>query len=278
MCCSYLISFVQKFHIKPNYLREISDYCQSIGIDFSSTPYSEEEVDFLVDKCNVPFIKIASMEINNYDFLRYIANKKIPMILSTGMAEKQEVEKAVKVIEETGNNQLIILHCISIYPAPPETINLKNISWLKDEFKQYPIGFSDHTLGGEVACGAIALGATVIEKHFTLDKSKMGMDNNMAIEPSEMKALTSACKNVFIALGSPKRIVLDIEYKQRENMRRSVVAAKDLKKGSVISRKDLVLKRPGTGITADKIEEIIGCKLNQDVLGDTLILEDYIEK
>lgn len=269
---------VQKFSIKPDDLREISDYCQSIGIDFSSTPYSEEEVDFLVDKCNVPFIKIASMEINNYDFLRYIANKKIPMILSTGMAEKQEVEKAVKVIEETGNNQLIILHCISIYPAPPETINLKNISWLKDEFKQYPIGFSDHTLGYEVACGAIALGATVIEKHFTLDKSKMGMDNNMAIEPSEMKALTSACKNVFIALGSPERIVLDIEYKQRENMRRSVVAAKDLKKGSVISRKDLVLKRPGTGITADKIEEIIGCKLNQDVLGDTLILEDYIEK
>lgn len=269
---------VQKFSIKPDDLREISDYCQSIGIDFSSTPYSEEEVDFLVDQCNVPFIKIASMEINNYDFLRYIANKKIPMILSTGMAEKQEVEKAVKVIEETGNNQLIILHCISIYPAPPETINLKNISWLKDEFKQYPIGFSDHTLGFEVACGAIALGATVIEKHFTLDKSKMGMDNNMAIEPSEMKALTSACKNVFIALGSPERIVLDIEYKQRENMRRSVVAAKDLKKGSVISRKDLVLKRPGTGITADKIEEIIGCKLNQDVLGDTLILEDYIEK
>ena len=264
---------VQKFSIKPDDLKNISNYCKSINIDFSSTPYSEEEVDFLVNECNVPFIKIASMEINNYDFLRYIANKNLPMILSTGMADKEEVEQAVKVIEETGNQQLILLHCISIYPAQPNTINLKNISWLKEEFINYPVGFSDHTLGFEVACGAIAIGACVIEKHFTLDKTKMGMDNNMAIEPEEMKNLTSACKNVYIAMGTKKRIVLDAEYKQRENMRRSVVASKDLKEGTVLTKNDLCLKRPGIGIPANKIDILIGKILNKDILADTLILE-----
>lgn len=268
---------VQKFSIKPNDLEEIASYCKCINIDFSSTPYSKEEVDFLVNNCDVPFIKIASMEINNYDFLKYIANKNIPMILSTGMAEQEEVVKAVKTIEETGNKQLAILHCISIYPAPLETINLKNIIWLQEEFKNYPIGFSDHTTGSEVASGAIALGASIIEKHFTLDKTKMGMDNNMAIEPQEMQHLTTTCKNVFTALGTKERIVLDAEYKQRANMRRSVVATKDLKKGTVLTKTDLCLKRPGNGISASQIKDLIGQKLNKDILADTLILEADIE-
>lgn len=264
---------VQKFSITPKDLKDIAQYCKSIDIDFSSTPYSNEEVDFLVEECNAPFIKIASMEINNYDFLRYIANKGIPMILSTGMADKEEVENAVKAIESVGNKQLIILHCISIYPAQPETINLKNITWLQEEFSNYPIGFSDHTLGTEVACGAIALGACVIEKHFTLDKSKMGMDNNMAIEPDEMTKLTNDCKNVFIALGTKERIVLDVEYQQRENMRRSVVASRNLSKGTVLTKKDLLLKRPGNGIPANKIDSVIGRELLNDIQADTLILE-----
>mgnify|MGYP002518537277 CR=1 FL=1 len=268
---------VQKFSITPKDLKDIALYCKSIDIDFSSTPYSNEEVDFLVEECNAPFIKIASMEINNYDFLRYIANKGIPMILSTGMADKEEVENAVKVIESAGNKQLIILHCISIYPAQPETINLKNITWLQEEFSNYPIGFSDHTLGTEISCGAIALGACVIEKHFTLDKSKMGMDNNMAVEPDEMTKLTNDCKNVFIALGTKKRVVLDIEYKQRENMRRSVVASRNLSKETVLTKKDLLLKRPGNGIPASKIDSVIGRKLLNDIQTDTLILETDLQ-
>lgn len=264
---------VQKFSIMPSNLKDIAKYCQSINIDFSSTPYSNEEVDFLVEECDVPFIKIASMEIDNYDFLSYIASKGIPMILSTGMADKVEVENAVRVIEKVGNKQLVLLHCISIYPAQPETINLKNITWLKEEFSNYPIGFSDHTLGTEVACGAIALGACVIEKHFTLDKYKMGMDNNMAIEPNEMKKLTSECKNVFVALGTTKRIVLDIEYKQRKNMRRSVIAAKNLSKGMVLKKDDLTLKRPGNGIPASRIDNVVGRELLNNIEADTLILE-----
>lgn len=263
---------VQKFAIKPSDLKDLAEYCKSINIDFSSTPYSNLEVDFLANELNAPFIKIASMEINNYDFLRYIAAKNLPMILSTGMAEKSEVEKAVEVIENTGNKQLILLHCISIYPAPFETINLRNILWLKEAFKGYPVGFSDHTLGTCVACGAIALGACVVEKHFTLDKSKMGMDNNMAIEPDEMAQLVKDCKSVFKALGTKERIILDAEYKQRENMRRSVIATRNLATGTRLKREDLGLKRPGSGISAADIESLVGRELKRDIEADCLIL------
>lgn len=267
---------VQKFSLQPEDLKEIALYCKNIGIAFSSTPYSPQEVDFLAEECKAPFIKIASMEINNHEFLKYISNKKLPVILSTGMAEKEEVEKAVKTIESTGNKNIVILHCISIYPAKPETINLNNIKWLKDEFKNYPIGFSDHTLGTETATGAIALGASVIEKHLTLDKTKMGMDNNMAIEPDEMKILTQNCTNVYKALGSYERVVSEAEYKQRDNMRRSIVAAKDLKANHIIKKEDLTLKRPGYGISADKTEYLIGKKLLKDIEADTLISEGDI--
>ena len=262
---------VKKFAIPPEELKNIAIYCQEIGIGFSSTPYSNEEVDFLVDDCNVPFIKIASMEINNYDFLTYIAQKGIPIVLSTGMAEPNEVRKAVKTIEDAGNTQIIILHCISIYPAEPETIHLNNITWLKHEFSNYPIGFSDHTLGTEIACAAIALGANVIEKHLTLDSTKMGMDNNMAIEPDKMKVLVDNSTNVFLALGSYDRIVSEAEYTQREKMRRSVIASQDLCAGTIISKKDLILKRPGSGIPADKVESLVGKKLLNDISFDTLI-------
>lgn len=265
---------VQKFSISPEDLKDIALYCKEIGIAFSSTPYCEAEVDFLVDECQAPFIKIASMEINNYDYLQYIAKKGVPVVLSTGMAEADEVRKAVKVIENAGNTQIILLHCISIYPAAPETIHLNNILWLKEEFPEYPIGFSDHTLGTEISAGAVALGACVIEKHFTLDKGKMGMDNNMAIEPAEMSQLTQNCVNVYKALGSRERIVSEAEYKQRENMRRSVVAAHDLKAGCILTKNDLILKRPGTGIPADKIDSVTGKKLNKDVEFDTLIFEE----
>ena len=181
---------VTKFSLSQDELLEMAKYCKELGIGFSSTPYSEPEVDFLADECEVPFIKIASMEVNNYPFLTYIAKKKLPIVLSTGMAEIEEVKKAVQVIEEAGNKQICLLHCISIYPADPETINLNNIKMLRDLFPDYPIGFSDHTLGWEIACAAVAMGSALIEKHITLDKTKMGMDNNMAIEPDEMKALS----------------------------------------------------------------------------------------
>ena len=269
--------FVKGFSFSEEQLEELALYCKKIGISFSSTPYSNSEVDFLVDKCKVPFVKVASMDLNNHIFLDYIGKKGVPIILSTGMGDMQEIREAIKVLEKTGNKNICILHCISIYPPEISTIRLNNILGLREEFPNYPIGFSDHSIGIEIPVASIALGACLIEKHFTLDKSKIGMDNQVATEPDEMKTLVQSCNNVQLALGSKERIVLEEELKKRKEMRRSVVANKDLKAGDIIKLEDLDVKRPGTGIAADKIFELVGKKLGKDVDKDSVIFEGDCE-
>jgi len=267
---------INKFALNDDEMTEVAKYCKEIGIDFSSTPYSNREVDFLINDCDAAFIKIASMELNNHPYLEYIGKTGTPIILSTGMGELEEIKKAVKTIENTGNKNICILHCISIYPCETSTINLKNISGLIKEFPDYLIGYSDHSLGTEMASAAIALGACVIEKHFTLDSSKIGMDNQMASEPDEMTQMVQNCKNVQIALGSPNRTVLFDELEQRKNMRRSVIASKDLKAGSKISIADLDVKRPGTGIPPEEMKTLVGKTLNRDIEANTLIKKSDI--
>ncbi len=251
---------VAKFSLTPDQLLELSFYCKEAGIGFSATPYSREEVDFLVDKIDAPFIKIASMEINNLPFLRYIGEKGIPIVLSTGMSLIDEIRNAVEAIEETGNRNLCILHCVSVYPAPAEIINLNNMVMLQEEFPEYVIGYSDHTIGYEVAAASIALGAALVEKHFTLDNKKMGMDNNMATEPAEMKSLVNACHSVYSAMGARERVLLEGEEEQRLKMRRSLVATRDIEPGETIMMSDLEAKRPGDGIAPNRIKDIIGKK------------------
>lgn len=269
--------FVKGFSFSEEQLEELALYCKKIGISFSSTPYSNSEVDFLVDKCKVPFVKVASMDLNNHIFLDYIGKKGVPIILSTGMGDMQEIREAIKVLEKTGNKNICILHCISIYPPEISTIRLNNILGLREEFPNYPIGFSDHSIGIEIPVASIALGACLIEKHFTLDKSKIGMDNQVATEPDEMKTLVQSCNNVQLALGTKERIVLEEELKKRKEMRRSVVANKDLKAGDIIKLEYLDVKRPGTGIAADKIFELVGKKLGKDVDKDSVIFEGDCE-
>ncbi len=266
---------VKKFSMSEEALKEIAFFCLEVGISFASTPYAIKEVDILLE-CNVPFIKIASMEINNFAYLKYIAKTGSAIVLSTGMAEFDEIRKAVDVIKSNGNINLALLHCISIYPAAPSTIHLNNINMLREEFSDCVIGFSDHTLGTEISSAATALGAGVIEKHLTLDKSKMGMDNNMAIEPEEMKQLVNSCHNVYEAMGRYERIVSDDEYKQRTNMRRSVIARRSLQAGTILSLEDLGAKRPGDGIPVDKIESVVGKKLKRNIEGDYLIRPEDI--
>lgn len=268
--------FVDKFSLSSEQLRELAEYCEDCAIGFSSTPYSEEEVDFLVD-VNAPFIKVASMELNNPSFLRYIAQKGVPIVLSTGMGDIEEIERAVRVIEETGNRNVILLHCVSIYPAQETTINLNNIVGLRERFPSYPIGFSDHTLGDVMAVAATALGVAVIEKHLTLDKAKIGMDNQMAMEPEDLKGLCNKCRMTQLSMGSKERVVLSEEYEQRKNMRRSIVVTRDLVVGDVIQPGDLYAKRPGTGLSPELIPTIIGKKVVNAIEADTLINEnDYI--
>lgn len=269
--------FVRKLSLTPDQLKEMADYCGEKGIGFSSTPYSEEEVAFLAEECRVPFIKIASMEINNLGFLRYIGNKQLPVILSTGMAEMEEVERAVRALEETGNRQIILLHCVSIYPTKVETVNLNNILGLRERFPDYPVGFSDHTLGSAAAIAAVALGAAALEKHITLDSKKIGMDNQMAMEPGALRELVLDCRNIQLALGSKKRTVLPEEYTQRRNMRRSVIAVRDISEGEILKKEDLDVKRPGTGIPPERMEELIGRITKCKIEADTVIEESDLE-
>jgi len=267
--------FVDKFSLSSAQLKELAVYCKNKKISFSSTPYSEEEVDFLVDECQVPYIKIASMELNNYSFLRYIGSKQVPIVLSTGMSEIEEIRKAVHVLEESGMKQMVILHCVSIYPTIISTINLNNIWGLREEFPQYPIGFSDHTEGDAAAIAATALGVGLIEKHLTLDHTKVGMDNGMATEPEPFKNLVNKCRDIQIGMGNKQRVVLPQEYEQRKKMRRSIIVVRDLPAGTVLKRDDLYAKRPGTGISPEHIDELVGKTITRDIEADQLVrLED----
>ena len=268
---------VKGFSLAASDLKELAEHCREIGIDFSSTPYSKSEVDFMVEECAPAFIKIASMDINNRPFLKYIAGKKLPIVLSTGMATIEEIETAVQIIESEGNRDICILHCVSIYPVESSEVNLRNMIMLKEKFPYYNVGYSDHTLGCEVACAAVGLGANLIEKHFTLDSSVIGWDNQMATEPAEMMDLVKKCKSVYSAMGSYERVITDKEYEQRKKMRRSIIANRDLEMGHVIGEEDLDAKRPGTGIPIDSYREVIGRKLKRNVNKDELILEDFIE-
>ncbi len=268
---------VKKVSLSTEELKELSDYAKAVGIDFSSTPYSKEEVDYLADTIEAPFIKISSMEINNLKFLEYIGAKGKPIILSTGMSTLEEIKDAVLAIENTGNKEICILHCVSNYPAKAEEINLRNITMLKEAFPKYDVGYSDHTIGCEVAAAAVALGAKVIEKHFTLDNTKNGMDNSMATEPEEMKKLVTACHNVSSAMGSSERILSEIELNQASKMRRSLVTARELKRGDILTEADLEAKRPGNGIPPTKLTELIGHKITKDYPKGYLIKQEDID-
>ncbi len=262
---------IKKFSLSKAQLIEIKEFCDSQKIDFASTPYSREEVDFLIEQCHVPFIKISSMEINNIDYLAYIASKGKPMIMSTGMATFDEVASAVDTIRKSGNHQLAILHCVSVYPVEPEHVNLNNIVTLIEQYPDYTIGYSDHTQGYEVAIGAVALGAGIIEKHFTLDNTKMGMDNNMATEPDTMKKLVDKCNLLWSAMGSKARQLSTEELEQQKKMRRSLVTKECLKEGSILSEKDIIAKRPGSGIPVNEKKKLIGRSLLKSLEKESII-------
>jgi sialic acid synthase SpsE len=267
---------VSKFAFSEAELLEVARHSKDCGIAFSSTPYSRKEVDFLLEKCEAPYVKVASMDLNNYAFLEYIAKTGTPIVLATGMSNISEVRKAVATIEDSGCHNICLLHCISIYPPKIKTIRLNNILGLRQEFPDYPVGFSDHSLGIEMPVAAVTMGAAMIEKHFTLDKLELGMDNQIALEPVEMASLVQKCQDVQIALGSTERIVLADEMEQRKKMRRSIIATKDLKAGTKLKKEDMDVKRPGTGMPPEKIKSLVGKILIRDIEGDTLIFETDI--
>jgi len=267
-----LKEMVERYYLREEQHWELKEYCNDIGIEFCSTPFSKEEAD-LLERLEVPFYKIASMDINNHDLLKHIAKKQKPVILSTGMASLAEIENALKTIEGERNFQIILLHCVAIYPPAYEDINLNNIPMLRQTFG-YPVGFSDHTIGFSIPLASVALGSCLIEKHFTLDKNMPGWDHEISADPEEMNVIVAESRNISHSLGGFRRTVSPLEEEKKAKFRRSLVANVQLKKGQKIKSSDLTFKRPGCGIPPDKSNYVIGRKLKKDIDTDELILWD----
>lgn len=264
-----LKEMVTKYQLSNEQHKELKTFCDENEIDFCSTPFSTEEAD-LLNELDIPFFKVASMDINNERLLRHVARFQKPVVISTGMSTLAEIDLAVKIIEEEGNFNIIILHCISIYPPKFEDINLNNIPMLQQCFK-YPIGFSDHSIGSAIPLASVALGTCLIEKHYTLDKNMPGWDHLISADPSEMLEICKQSKAIQQSMGSFQRIVSEDEENKKFKFRRSIVANRDLKKGDVITEKDITSKRPGTGIPPNQEALVIGRVLNKDLAYDTLI-------
>jgi len=268
--------FIKKFSLSPLELEEVLNYCRGVNVGFSSTPYSREEAEFLLKNCDVPYLKVASMDLNNLQYLKYLAETGSAIVLSTGMGDMEEIYRAINVIERAGNKRVCILHCVSMYPTETSKVRLNNVLGLRKEFPDYPIGFSDHSLGVEMSIAASALGACMIEKHFTLDKEKIGMDNHMAIDSEEMSFLARSVHNVYNAMGEYERIVYPEEVTQRKSMRRSVVFSRSLEKGAELTLEDLDVKRPGTGFAPDNISNFVGGILTRNVKANTLVVDSDV--
>ena len=267
-----LEAIVDEYSVSQDDLLEIKKYCDQIKIDFACTPFSKAEVDFLHNVLKVDFFKIASMDCNNYDFIEYIANKNKPTILSTGLSTHDEIEKAVRTFEATGNKKLIILHCTSIYPPKDTEINLNRILTLQ-ELYPYPVGFSDHTIGSAIPIASVVMGARIIEKHFTIDKKMEGWDHHMSANQEEMRETVKGCKKVFDGLGTKK--IFRVESQEIvDSFRRSIVAKEKINKGTIIERNLLDVKRPGTGMPPGKTNDLLGKKTIRNIEEDEMINED----
>jgi N,N'-diacetyllegionaminate synthase len=251
---------------------EIFDYCKKENIQFLSSAFDLDSIDFL-NNLDLDIFKIPSGEITNLPYLRKIGVLKKKIILSTGMADIGEIEDALDVLTQAGTDRekITVLHCNTEYPTPVEDVNLLAMLAIGETFPGYSIGYSDHTLGVEIPIAAVALGATVIEKHFTLDRNMEGPDHRASLEPDELKAMVSSIRKVEKALGSGIKKPSPSELKNKPIVRKSIVAAKGIRKGEVFTEENLTVKRPGKGINPMRWDEIIGQNANKDYKCDDLI-------
>lgn len=247
---------------------ELYKYCKNKDIQFLSTPFDIESIHFLNDM--VSFWKIPSGEVTNYPYLVEIAKTGKPVVMSTGMCELQEIDEAIKVLKANGTSDITLLHCNTQYPTPYKDVNLRAMETLRNRYK-VKVGYSDHTKGIEVPIAAVALGAEVIEKHFTLDKKLPGPDHKASLEPNELAAMVSSIRNIEEALGSSTKIVSDSERENIAIARKSIVAAKNIKKGEVLTVDNLTTKRPGTGISPMRWNDVLGSKAIRDFVEDEVI-------
>lgn len=249
----------------------LKGYCDEVGIKFMSTPFDRESVDALM-KVGMDYIKVPSGEITNLPYLRKVAQQGLPVIMSTGMCELEEVKAALDILYSNGLNpsEVSLLHCNTEYPTPFEDVNLKAMLTLKTEFG-VKVGYSDHTKGIEVPIAAVAMGAEIIEKHFTLDRTLPGPDHVASLEPNELKSMVDAIRNIEKAVGEGNKTVSSSERKNIAIARRSIVAARDIKKGDLLSEDNLTIKRPGNGVSPMRWDDVLGTCAVRDFKEDELI-------
>ena len=266
------LNMLKKLELSQEDHEELMQYCQQKGIKFFSTAFDMDSIDYL-HFLHMGLWKIPSGEITNFPYIRKIAQYDEPVILSTGMCEMDDICAAMNVLIKFGvkREQITILHCNTEYPTPFEDVNLKAMIALKDEFK-VEVGYSDHTKGIEVPIAAVALGATVIEKHFTLDRNMEGPDHKASLEPDELKAMVSAIRNIEKAVGGDG--IKHVSESERKNIaiaRKSIVAACDIKAGEIFTEQNLTVKRPGNGISPMRWEEVLGQTASRDFSEEELI-------
>lgn len=250
------LEMLQRLELSADDHQAIVARCRARGIAFMSTPFDEESVDFL-DGLGMPFFKIPSGEATNLPLVHHIASKHRPVILSTGMCNLADVEAAIETLERAGVSEIVVLHCVSNYPADPADTNLRSMHTLATCFG-YPVGYSDHTLGEVVSLAAVSLGACVIEKHFTLDRSLPGPDHKASSEPNELRRLIQGVRTVEAALGNGRKRPVAAEIQTASAARRSLVAARRIGPGETIDPRDLVGRRPGTGLPTSMLAYLAG--------------------
>lgn len=260
---------IKKLELPDEAFRALYSYANEKNILFLSTPDDTGSID-LLDELGVPAFKVASGEITNFPLLKYIARKQKPIILSTGMSTLGEIEEALAAIRKEAAVEIILLHCVSCYPAQIEEMNLKAIQTLRQAFK-LPVGLSDHTLGMTIPIAAVALGVCVIEKHFTLDKNLPGPDHRASLEPGELKQMIAVIRDVEKAMGDGVKKPTLEEEENKKVVRRSLVARVDIPQGTIISAEMLGIKRPGTGVEPRYIDMFIGRKAREHIKPEELI-------
>lgn len=266
---------IRRLELNEESLREIQSYCTSRGILFLATPFDDESAR-LLDAMGVPLFKISSGEVINLPFLARIARMGRPIILSTGMCDLEEVAHAVQTIRSCGNHSIILLHCVSNYPADPADSNLRAMHTMAKAF-DLPVGYSDHTAGNAVAFAAVALGACVVEKHLTLDRQLPGPDQRASSEPDEMRVLVRGIRAVESALGDGRKVPVPSERNTAEVARKSLVAARDLPAGTTLRADMLIAVRPGTGLSPALEAQILGRKLRQAVASHAQLTIEMLE-
>lgn len=247
----------------------IKAYCDKVGICFLSTPFDFESIDFL-SSINMPFWKIPSGEVTNYPYLLAIARTRKPVVMSTGMCKMKEIADAIAVLHENGTSNITLLHCNTEYPTPYEDVNLKAMQTIKDTFG-YEIGYSDHTKGIEVPIAAVAMGATIIEKHFTLERNMEGPDHKASLEPDEFRMMIRSIRNIEKAIGTGNKVPSPSEIKNITVARKSIVAKTHINVGDALTEKNITVKRPGIGISPMRWNEVIGTKAIREFDEDELI-------